>query len=81
MVNEMVDDGQEIELSPELILELDRPGPRYTSYPPVPYWSDSFGPEDHIHHLKLAANKADEPLSIYIHLPFCSHRCLFCGWM
>lgn len=71
--------SQEIELSTELILELDRPGPRYTSYPPVPYWSDRFSSNDYIHHLELASKKVDEPLSIYIHLPFCAHRCLFCG--
>lgn len=73
------DDEREIELSTELILELDRPGPRYTSYPPVPYWSEDFGPEDFARHLELAALASGEPLSVYIHLPFCSHRCLFCG--
>lgn len=72
-------DTSEIELTTKLIQELDQPGPRYTSYPPVPFWSDEFGQDDHIRHLELAAQRAQEPLSLYIHLPFCSHRCLFCG--
>jgi oxygen-independent coproporphyrinogen-3 oxidase len=64
--------------SPELIKKYDRPGPRYTSYPTAPEWSESFGPSQYAQALK----RADEdtgPLSIYVHLPFCREMCRFCG--
>jgi oxygen-independent coproporphyrinogen-3 oxidase len=64
--------------SPVLIKKYDRPGPRYTSYPTAPEWSDAFGPADYERHLARA--DADEgPLSVYVHLPFCREMCRFCG--
>jgi oxygen-independent coproporphyrinogen-3 oxidase len=64
--------------SPELIQKYDRPGPRYTSYPTAPEWTDSFGPAQYAQALKRA--DADTgPLSIYVHLPFCREMCRFCG--
>lgn len=63
---------------PELIRKYDRPGPRYTSYPTAPEWSDAFGPTHYAEHL-ARANRVDEPLSIYVHLPFCREMCRFCG--
>lgn len=66
-------------LSPELIRRLDVPGPRYTSYPTVPAWSDEFGQGDHVRALEAASHVQDSPLSIYVHIPFCRERCTFCG--
>ena len=61
-----------------LVREYDGPGPRYTSYPPAPAFQDGFGPGQHA--ALLAASARDgAPLSIYVHLPFCATRCLFCG--
>jgi oxygen-independent coproporphyrinogen-3 oxidase len=62
----------------ELIKKYDRPGPRYTSYPTAPEWTDAFGPEQYADHL-ARAEKAGGPLSIYVHLPFCREMCRFCG--
>jgi oxygen-independent coproporphyrinogen-3 oxidase len=57
-------------------------GPRYTSYPTVPYWDeDSFSLDLWKQTLKksfLATNKT-EGISLYIHLPFCESMCTFCG--
>ncbi len=62
----------------ELIKKYDRPGPRYTSYPTAPEWTDAFGPAQYAEHL-ARADQVDGPLSIYVHLPFCREMCRFCG--
>src|SRR6185436_17179595 len=53
-------------------------GPRYTSYPPAPAFEDSFGPGEHAA-LLAASARGGAPLSLYVHLPFCAARCLFCA--
>jgi len=62
-----------------LLRRYDRPGPRYTSYPTrggIPRGSRR-------HRLRGEAGRgrrrAEEPLSLYFHLPFCRERCTFCG--
>ncbi len=62
----------------ELIKKYDRPGPRYTSYPTAPQWTEAFGPGQYVEHLSRA-DAAGGPLSIYVHLPFCREMCRFCG--
>ena len=61
-----------------LIRKYDRPGPRYTSYPTAPEWSEAFGAAEYQAHL-ARADAAAGPLSIYVHLPFCREMCRFCG--
>ncbi len=63
----------------ELLQKYDRPGPRYTSYPTAVEFAETVGAD--VYEEKLAAADAlgDAPLSVYVHLPFCEHRCLFCG--
>ena len=63
----------------ELLRKYDRPGPRYTSYPTVPVWSDQIGPDQYASALQAASQKADESLAIYCHIPFCRKRCYYCG--
>ncbi len=62
----------------ELIKKYDRPGPRYTSYPTAPEWTEAFGPDRYVEHLARADGQGG-PLSIYVHLPFCREMCRFCG--
>lgn len=65
-----------------LIDKYNIPGPRYTSYPTVPYWDEStFSREEWKESVIRSFNEsnADEGISIYIHLPFCEALCTFCA--
>jgi oxygen-independent coproporphyrinogen-3 oxidase len=62
-----------------LLLKYDRPGPRYTSYPTAVEFDASFTVERYGDKLAEANAAADEPLSLYLHIPFCEERCSFCG--
>ncbi|MFT6160501.1 MAG: oxygen-independent coproporphyrinogen-3 oxidase, partial [Myxococcota bacterium] len=50
-------------------------GPRYTSYPTAPQFGESMDRQAAL--ARWAA--ADNPLSLYMHIPYCGVRCLFCG--
>ncbi len=65
----------------ELTQKYNVPGPRYTSYPTVPYWDlDSFsGKKWKSSVLKTFQENPKEGISLYIHLPFCENMCTFCG--
>ena len=68
-------------MSKTLVDKYNVAGPRYTSYPTVPYWDKStFSLEQWKASLKQSfiENKS-EGLSLYIHLPFCESLCTFCG--
>ncbi len=51
--------------------------PRYTSFPTAAEFSDDVGPEDL--HAALAAVGEDEPVSLYLHIPYCREICWYCG--
>ncbi len=68
-----------IEVSPELLTRHDRPGPRYTSYPTAVEFTEAFGPSEYAKRLAAAGRRPDQPLSLYVHLPFCEARCSFCA--
>ena len=64
--------------NPDVISHYDLAGPRYTSYPTAPQFSDTFSTAD------LAAavdrsNASQRPLSLYFHIPFCDTLCFYCG--
>jgi oxygen-independent coproporphyrinogen-3 oxidase len=67
------------QITAELLAKNDRPGPRYTSYPTAVEFHEGFTPERYLEKLAEAAASPREPLSLYVHLPFCRERCTFCG--
>lgn len=65
-----------------LVTKYNIPGPRYTSYPTVPYWDEaSFTADKWITTLRRSFTESNnrEGISIYIHLPFCESLCTFCA--
>ncbi|MCO6149220.1 oxygen-independent coproporphyrinogen III oxidase [Flavobacterium sp. NRK1] len=65
-----------------IIQKYNVPGPRYTSYPTVPYWDNSgFSTEKWQESFirSFKETNTSEGISIYIHLPFCESMCTFCG--
>lgn len=72
--------GSFLEISAEQLSALDVQGPRYTSYPTVADWTETFDERRHVERLHAARDAgAAEPLSLYVHIPFCRQRCTFCG--
>lgn len=66
----------------DLVAKYNVPGPRYTSYPTVPYWDvDSFTGKAWKESVVRAFSESNEKtgISLYIHLPFCESMCTFCG--
>lgn len=69
-------------MSKDLIQKYNIAGPRYTSYPTVPFWDETgIDYEDWVSTAKKAFSESNqtEGISIYIHLPFCENLCTFCG--
>ncbi|MHC5201687.1 oxygen-independent coproporphyrinogen III oxidase [Myroides sp. LJL119] len=65
-----------------LIQKYNVPGPRYTSYPSVPYWDvTNFTSSLWLQTVKktFELTNQEQGISLYIHLPFCESLCTFCG--
>lgn len=65
-----------------LIQKYNIAGPRYTSYPTVPFWDEkgiNYNDWEKTVIKSFNESNADEGISIYIHLPFCESLCTFCG--
>ncbi|NBR13953.1 MAG: oxygen-independent coproporphyrinogen III oxidase [Flavobacteriales bacterium] len=66
---------------PELVKKYNIPGPRYTSYPTVPFWKNNpLNENEWSNTIQTFIKDFDhKELSLYIHLPFCEQLCTFCG--
>lgn len=56
---------------------LAAPVPRYTSFPTAAEFGDDVGAGDMVS--ALAAIGFDEPISLYLHIPYCREICWYCG--
>ncbi len=65
---------------PGLLRRHDRPGPRYTSYPTAPQFTPDFR-ESALREVAVVTNgdPIPRPLSVYVHVPFCTSPCFYCG--
>lgn len=65
-----------------LVAKYNVAGPRYTSYPTVPYWDAlNFSLSEWKKNLQQSFRESNssQGISLYIHLPFCESLCTFCG--
>jgi len=65
-----------------LIQKYNIPGPRYTSYPTVPFWDKEGIALENWKQSTIKSFKEsndNEGISLYIHLPFCESLCTFCA--
>ncbi len=72
--------AQILQFDPDLIRKYDKSGPRYTSYPTAPQFTDAFGEKE----LKRSIERSNhemipKPLSLYVHIPFCDTICYYCA--
>lgn len=65
-----------------LIKKYNVAGPRYTSYPTVPYWDTTVPTTDQwLTSVRKSFDETNEKdgIALYIHLPFCESLCTYCG--
>jgi len=67
-------------LADPLIAKYDVPGPRYTSYPTVPFWDSAPDTTQWIERIAEALYAAPaHAAALYLHIPFCRALCTYCG--
>ena len=71
-------------ITPELLARYNISGPRYTSYPTADRFNGDFAECDYLAALqqrqtRQQAAQSRQPLSVYVHLPFCQSLCYFCA--
>src|SRR4051794_17878493 len=64
----------------DVLKRFNQQGPRYTSYPTAPVFSDEFTDDHFLEEIRdTNSEDSSQPLSLYFHFPFCEKLCFFCG--
>jgi oxygen-independent coproporphyrinogen-3 oxidase len=72
--------ASELVIDPVLIRKHDVSGPRYTSYPTADRFVEAYGEDSFRHWLgQRNIGGIQQPLSVYVHLPFCGTICYYCA--
>ena len=72
--------SSELVIDPVLLRKYDVSGPRYTSYPTADRFVEAYGETELRQWLaKRNIGGISQPLSVYVHLPFCDTLCYYCG--
>lgn len=67
-------------IADSLVAKYDVPGPRYTSYPTVPYWEAAPNEAQWVGHIaRSLERRGRQGAALYVHIPFCHDLCTFCG--
>ncbi len=63
--------------SEQLLTKYNQMVPRYTSYPPANYFTESFSTTDYMNLLDVEDEQ--DTVALYFHIPFCKKICFYCG--
>jgi oxygen-independent coproporphyrinogen-3 oxidase len=70
----------EVVFDPQLMRRYDKEGPRYTSYPTATQFHEGIPADAYEKAARNSRGAAErEPLSLYVHIPFCFSPCFYCG--
>ncbi len=69
----------DLEYAESILERYDTSGPRYTSYPTAPVWTEAYGIADYRNELGRTDVDLQDALSLYVHVPFCRSLCHFCA--
>ncbi|HYD60147.1 MAG TPA: oxygen-independent coproporphyrinogen III oxidase [Noviherbaspirillum sp.] len=69
-----------VQFDAALIRKMSQQGPRYTSYPTADRFTEEFRMGDYLQAVNsVRAMGARNPLSLYLHIPFCDKLCYYCA--